>query len=274
MKKAIGFNIGLRGDLGMATVAARSFKELHPDWHLTLGVGPQFADMIPLFYQHPYFDNFHVYESYDGWPNKQDTDYLKSAKYDFVFNGKADHPDQWFVHRHQYAEAANMHGLPIPSNIHPILTKWFDTPKLDKTVAFAPYAGYIHNKNNDKMVSQYKAEIIVKFIKELGYEVLFLGGSNEPDIPGVIRKNLSYFDSVKAMLGCKFLIHTDTGIGHIAGAYGLSRLGLYGHRYYGPSKVCNIIPLNTNSINLHESFVNDIPDDLIFSKIEEMIKNS
>ena len=51
------------------------------------------------------------------------------------------------------------------------------------------------------------------------------------------------------------------------------RLGLYGHRYYGPDKVGNIIPLNTNSINLHESMVNDIPDDLIFQKIEEIIYN-
>lgn len=273
MKKAIGFNLGLRGDLIMSTVAARSFKEQHPDCKLVLGVGPQFADMIPLFYQHPYFDNFHVYESYDGWPNKQDIEYLKEAKYNFVFNGKEDHKDQWFNYRHQYAEAANMHGLPIPSDINPILTKYFDTPKLDKIIAFAPFAGYIHNSKNDKMLSQYKAEIIVKFIQQLGYKVLFLGGPNEPKISADFASDSNYFKAVHEMLGCKFLLHTDTGIGHAAGAYNFPRLGLYGYRYYGVEKVDNIIPLNKNSINLHESNVNDIPDELIFAKIEEMIKN-
>jgi ADP-heptose:LPS heptosyltransferase len=272
--RAIGFHLGLRGDLIMNTIPARSFKQLYPNSHLVLGVGPQFADMMPLFYQHEYFDNFHVYESYDGWPNANDIKYLDNERYDIVFNGKPEHKDDWFNHRHQYAEAANMHGLPIPVDINPPLTRWFNTPKLDKTIAFAPFAGYVHNKNNDKMLSQYKAEVIVKFIKQLGYEVLFLGGPDEPEVPGVIRKNLSYFDSVKAMLGCKFLIHTDTGIGHVAGAYNFPRLGLYGHRYYGIDKVQNIIPLNRNSINLHESNVNDIPDELIFQKIEEMIKNT
>jgi ADP-heptose:LPS heptosyltransferase len=273
MLRAIGWNLGLRGDIIMNTVAARSFKEQYPEFKLTLGVGPQFADMEPLFRDHPFFDAFHVYNSYDNWPDNIDFEYLNKEKYDIVFHGKPAHVDEWYKFRHQYAEAAKMNSLPIPSNLNPILTKWFPIEKLEKTIAFAPFAGYIHNKNNDKMLSQYKTEIIVKFIKQLGYKVLFLGGSNEPEIPGVIRLNSSYFESVKLMLGCQFLIHTDTGIAHAAGAYDFPRLGLYGYRYYGKDNVKNIIPLNTNSINLHASNVNDIDDELIFQKIEEIIYN-
>lgn len=244
LTRAIGFNLGLRGDLAMTTVAARSFKENFPNSHLTLGLNKTFKDLLPLFHDHPYYDSFHVYESYENWPNYNDAEYLKSAKYDMIFHGMPQHRDQWWNFRHQYAEAAHMVGLPIPKNINPILTKWFDIDYKKDTVAISPFGG--NGSVNDKMMSVELAQSIVDWLAKNGFKVIHLGADNEPVIKGALKIKCSYFDSVRIMLGCRALIHCDTGMGHFAGAYNHPSIGLYAYRYYGKEFVKNIQPLHKN----------------------------
>ncbi len=244
MKRAIGFQQGLRGDLVFSTVAARSFKEQYPDWHLTLGLNRQFKDLVPLFFDSE-FDATHVYETYDKWPGPKDVEYLQAARYDRVFSAMPPHRDQqWWLHRHQYAEAAHMVGLPVPQDIQPRLNRWFNLNEVEKCVAFAPFGG--NGGVNDKQFTVEQAQEIVFRLRGQGYEVLHLGAPNEPFLAGTIRKNTCYFDSVRNMLSCRALIHCDTGLGHVAGAYNHPSVGIYGYRYFGEEWIHQIKPIHSN----------------------------
>ena len=253
----------------MTTVAARAFKEQYPDWKLTMAVGPQFADMLPLFYQHSYYDNYHVWETYEGWPSAPDVEYLRREKYDVAFHAFPPHPDEWWRHRHQYAEAAHMVGLHIPKDIQPVLTKWFHVARSVGTVAFAPFAGW-YNQSNDKKLSIDHAQDIVNMLLKRGKKVLQIGGADEPKLAGVDQYKTSYFQSVKDVLGCDLLIHTDTGIGHVIGAYQHPAIGLYGYRYYGKEKVRNIQPISENTVCISEETVGQISVDSVAQALDNM----
>lgn len=269
--RAIGFNLGLRGDLAMTTVAARSFKEQFPKSHLTLGVNKNFKDLLPLFYDHPYYDSFHVYESYDDWPNQNDKEYLMASKYDIVFHGMPKHTDDWWILRHQYAEAAKMVGLPIPDNINPILTKWFNVVDYSDTIAISPFGG--NGSINGKMMSFELAQSIVTWLVKSGWKVIHLGAPNEPSIEGSFRVNCSYFDSVKIMLGCKALIHCDTGMGHFAGAYNHKSIGLYAYEYFSKNFIKNIQPLHSNFTAINRKNMFDHNIDLLESDFKTILNN-
>jgi ADP-heptose:LPS heptosyltransferase len=46
--KAIGFNQGQIGDLGMNMIACRAFKEAYPDSHLTFGINKKYQSIAPI----------------------------------------------------------------------------------------------------------------------------------------------------------------------------------------------------------------------------------
>jgi ADP-heptose:LPS heptosyltransferase len=241
--RAIGFNLGLRGDILMSTVAARSFKQEYSNSHLTLGVASQFKDLLPLFHDHPYFDSNHVYESYDNWPSPRDMEYIKSVGFNFAFDGKPMHRDgKWWELRHQYAEAAHMVGLNVPDDIRPTMNRWFNISSRPDTIALAPFGG--NGGVNDKALSIVQAQGIVDWLLAHRWKVVHLGAPNEPDLVGAPRPRLSYFDAVRLMLGCRALIHCDTGMGHFAGAYGHPSFGIYGYRYFGAQYISRIQPLH------------------------------
>jgi len=256
--KAIGFNIGQRGDICMNTVVARQFKIQFPNSHLTLGIGPQYADMIQLFNQHQSIDDTHVYKSYDRWPSQEDIFYLKNKKFDIVFPGLPQHTsDRWWQQYHQTEEACLMNGLEKPINKECNLNKYFETGYIKKYIAFAPFAGF-YNKNNTKTLTLENAQRIVDLVLKLGYAVIQLGGIDEPKLQNTVFLNSDYFNSVRLMLSCEFLIHTDTGIGWIASAYKFPCIGLYSNYYYSKSYVKNIQPINNNAIYIDNFNVNDI----------------
>lgn len=271
MKRAIGFHLGLRGDLVMSTVAARSFKEQHPGAHLTLGVGPQFYDLLPLFYDHENYDATHVYSTYDEWPGPKDIEYLTAAHYDIVFHGKPEHRDQkWWLHRHQYAETAHMCGLPIPKDIQPRLYRWFALPTgFEKCVAFAPFGG--NGGVNDKMLSMAQAQAIVDHLIDRGYSVLHLGAPMESRPEGVRWLETDYFASVRNMLSCCLLIHCDTGMGHVAGAYNQKSLGIYAYRYFGQQWAHQIRPIHSNFHFVEAPTIPEISLDNLFQTIDNAL---
>ncbi len=270
VKTAIGFNLGMRGDIIMNTVAARAFKLEYPNSKLTLGVGPQYADMANLFLNHKEIDSFHVYSSYDNWPIEEDTKYLEEKKYDITFDGMPQHScHDWHTKYHQCLEVCNMHKLPDPKDYSCNLTKWFpDNNLLDKDfIAFAPFAGY-YNKNSKKKLSLEKAQEIVNLCRSLGFNVLQVGGPDEPRLNKTHTMHVSYFESVRNVLSCQMLIHTDTGMGWAASAYKHPCIGLYMQDYYDGADVKNIQPINPNGIYLTEKNVNDISLDTLKEKIQ------
>ncbi len=251
----------------MSTVAARSFKERFPDSHLTLGINQRFKDLAPLFHDHPYYDAVHLYETYDGWPGERDRAYLEKARYDYVFSAMPQHRDQkWWTLRHQYAETVHMTGLDVPTDICPRLTRWFSPANIQfPTVAFAPFGG--NAQVNDKMLSIAQAQCIVDHIVSLGYMVLHLGAPGEPRLKGAQLLPVSYFDSVRNMLSCKALIHCDTGMGHVAGAYNHLSLGLYGYRYFGKEFAHQIMPIHPNFRSVVAETIEKLDLEEIFDRI-------
>lgn len=263
MTRAIGFHAGLRGDLIMGTVCARSFKEQHPDSHLTLAVGPQFKDLLPLFHDSQY-DSTHVWSTYEGCPGSRDVEYLRAACYDIVFHPMPQHRDQqWWTLRHQYAETCHMVGLPIPSDICPKLTRWFSPAGgfHNRVVAFAPFGG--NGGVNDKQLSVAQAQAIVDWLTDHDWTVLHLGAPTEPQLDGAKWMPGSYFDSVRNMLSCRALIHCDTGMGHVAGAYNHPSLGLYAYRYFGREWAHQIRPIHSNHVAVEASTMAEIELDTI-----------
>ncbi len=270
--KAIGLTQGLRGDLVISTVAARAFKERFPDSKLVLGMHKDFADMAPLFFQHESFDNIHFYDGYDNWPSEIDKEYLGKAKYDIVFNAMAPHLDnEWWRQRHQTEENCHMHYLPIPKNIQCALNPWFSVPDNKKFVAFSPIGGF-YNYPNAKSLSLERAQEIVDFILDAGLQVWQIGHKDEPRLEGVTKKDLSYFDSVKNLLGCKAFITVDTGLCWLSSAYSFPTLGLYSNSYYSPQYIKNIQPIQPNAQYLDAPNVNNIDIELIKQKIIELVK--
>lgn len=273
--RAIGFNIGQLGDLVINTVAARAYKEVEPEAHLTMGIAKKYKDIAPLFYQHGFFDNFHIYENYDGWPGSDDLDYLRAAKYDTVFNGMPQHTsNQWWTHYNQTEEACAMHGIPIPLNIQCNLNPWFHrkSQETKNYVAFNYIGGFYAGYPNTKSYDPARAKAIVDHVNKLGYNVIHLGNPAEPALEGTEFKPLTLLETVEVMLNCKMLIGVDSFLTWAASAYNFPVLACYSHRYYGGDYVKNIQAPNPYATYLDSENLNDIPLDLLCSKLDNLLR--
>ncbi len=74
------------------------------------------------------------------------------------------------------------------------------------------------------------------------------------------------------MLGCTFVITLDGGLCWTASAYNFPTLGLMGFHYDGLNSSKLYQPINKNGHYLEAPRAEDIPNELIFSKIDEMIE--
>lgn len=271
MNKRILGNQGQFGDLCINTVAFKKIKELYPDDFLIMSINKKYSEIAPIFLNNPYIDSLIVWDQYDNWPNDKDKQVIKNYK-----NTRISHPmpahtiDRWYLRSHQTEECAYMNGYNgerFPNGEQCILTKWFDVEKNNKLVSFAPFAGFYH-PDNKKKLSIINAQKIVNFIKSNGYDIIQLGGKDEPQLEGAIKINCSFFESIKLGLSSKFYIGTDTGMTWILSAYSQPSIGLYSHEFYSKEYVKNIQPVNPNGVYLSENNVNDI----LIDQIEEKIK--
>lgn len=266
---------GLRGDLAINLPAIEWLrKRTHGD--IDMPIHRSFADMVPLFTNQPSFNPV-LTDGYNDFPTAQDAHWLKERGYNRVYNPMQPHVDvapEWHQLRHQTSAVLyDYFGEELTRAEQQIsLVQWFSVPDLGKpVVAFAPFAGYIHNPHNDKQLTVERAQAIVDHLVARGYGVLQMSGAGEPHLRGATLSNPSYFEAVREMLGCKLLLHTDTGIGWVASGYRFPQLGLYGSHYYGPDKVANIVPVNPNGQHLAAHHVNDIPLDLILSTLDQAL---
>lgn len=272
----------LRGDLCINLPAIQWLHRHDPDWIVDMPIHRPLADMAPLFFNLPYLNSTIITEAHDGFPSSRDLDLLRHRAYDLVGNPMQPHADdRWHQRIHQTAVVLEDYfQQPLPRDEQQIeLVRWFDPITTSthfyskgKMLAFAPFAGYASNKTNDKMVSVARAQEIVNYVLSKGYGIVQLGGSDEPRLNGATQlEGVDYFYSVRVMLGCKALIHTDTGMGWVASGYKHPQLGLYGHRYYGVDHVDNIQPRNPNAMFLDAPTVADIPLDKITQAIDNLL---
>lgn len=269
--RVIGFNAGQRGDLIMNTVACRAAKQQWPDCHLTFGIGKPFADMAPLFKKHPHIDAIHIWEGYDPL-TEADKKYLNKENFDHVFNPMPQHKStNWFNEVScQTEEVCRMHGLEVPEDLSCHLEKWFEPVGIGrKTVCINPWTAH-----KPKDMTKERWEDICLFLRKKGYDVAQLSGPNELSITGAWRPSIgkSYFDSVNTLLSSKLLISLDGGMAWTCSAYKHPMLGLYGIHYQGQVSSKSYQPINHNALYLEGQHANDIPLELIFEKINLMLK--
>lgn len=244
-------------------------------YEIDMPVNKKYLDVIPLFYNLDYLESTVVLHGHDDFPTKKDLELLQKRVYDKVFNPMQQHIDDWKCQRHQAStvlydySAGKMELNNEQCQIE--LNQWFDIPNLKDYIVIAPYAGFYAPKN-DKRLSEEKAQKIVNFIVSKGFKCLQIGGRDEIRLMGAAKENTTFFESIQNILGSKLFIHTDTGSGWAASGYKFPQLGLYSSDRYGKQFIKNIQPVNPNGIYLDAANVNDIPDELIFEKIEEMIK--
>jgi len=273
--KVCAFNSGQNGDLIINVAGAKIFKDKYPDHLLYLNVAEKYKDIIPLLQNNKYFDGIQVWENYDSWPSKRDAEIIESGKYDLIGHPMKTHKDHWHKLRHQSCEVAYQNDIislqeceQYKDGVQIELNQWFEIPDLKEYIAFFPFAG-AYNWGNSKMLSIQKAQEIADLIIEMGYKVLQIGGKDEPKIEGCEKFDTNIFDSVRNVLGCKALIHTDSFIGWAISGYQFPQIGLYNHLYYGEDCVKNIQPVNPNSQYISVENL----DGLEYNKIQEMIKN-
>lgn len=271
-KRAIGFNVGQRGDIVLSTVAARAFKEQYPGWNLTLGIHQQYEDMLPLFGDNPYFDDYHLYESYADWPSFADQNFLSRERFDIVYHGmpKRANESDWWKSESQPANVCGLYGLTVPANLQCALTKWFDVPDNSGYIAFQPIGGF-QDWPNKKSFSVERANQVVAAIKALGYKVLQIGGPGEPALEGAERRDLSYFESVKNILGCRAFVGVDSGLTWVTSAYSFPTVACYANGYYGRQFIKSIQPVNPAASYLDAELTNDIPIEDIVAAIKEVV---
>lgn len=275
MNKYLGFHGNMFGDLAMGTTAAAILKRTDPDSHLTYIIGNDFADFAPLLLNSPDIDRIYVTcKGKDGF-NLVDQGWINDQKFNHIFDPMSDHDHSrpWFRERHQALELAFMHKLPIVGESNKIvLKKWFKESKdFGSYVAFSPFPAWYAGIRNDKALSLERAQKISSFINDLGFGVLQVGHPDEPMLDGVLKLRTTYFESVKNILGCRMMVMGDSGLNWVLSAYDFPLLGLYSHRYYGPTFVKNIQPNNASAQYLDAPNVNDIPLEKIFEILEHRL---
>jgi len=268
--KFIGLNAGQFGDLVMNTVAARAIKQKWPESHFTLGIGQPFKEIAPLFKNHPYIDDVHIWESYDGLTD-QDKYYIEENEFDKVFNPMPQHKhSDWYNRvKNQTEEVCLMHDLIPPDDLSCYLEKYFKPFGIGRdVVCISPWTAH-----EPKNLPLEKWEKIVKYIKGKGYDVAQLSAPNQPAIYGAWRSKIatSYMSSVNTLLASKLLITLDSGMSWTASAYQHPVLGLYGYHYPSIKSPKVYEPINSNAIYLEGQHANDIPLEQIFDQIDKML---
>ena len=277
---------GLIGDLFLNLPSIKYLNKTF-GYDIDMPVHKKYLDVIPLLYNLDYLNSTIVLDGYDNFPSEKDIKLLKGKIYDKVFNPMQQHLDYWFDKRHQASTVLfDYFGGKMQLSLDQCqieLNQWFDIPTnlpgnlnnflFKDCISFAPYAGF-YNPKNDKKLSEKRAQRICDFIGVKEFNCLQIGGPDEPKLNGAIKLNTTFFESIKNILGCKFFIHTDTGSGWAISGYKFPQLGLYSSDRYTKEHIKHIQPVNPNGVYLDGPNVNDIPDEVIFAQIEEMIKNT
>lgn len=270
-----GFHLSLFGDIAMGTVAARILKTRHPDSHFTLLIGKDFAEMAPLFREHPHIDDVHVCSSPRNGFDETDIEWLKTQRFDHVFNPMADHDHSrpWWRERHQTLELAHMHQIPTEGESPKIVLKkwWESTGRYRNYVAISPFPAWYAGLGNNKALTIEQADYLVDDILSKGFKVLQIGHRDEPKLVGAEKPDVSYFQSVVNALECRGMVMGDSGLNWVLSGYDHPVVAWYGDRYYGAQWVHHIQPVNPNAAYLNAPTVSEIDLDKLTQLVQTTI---
>lgn len=270
MKVLFGHH-GQYGDLAL-NLPAISYLNKNSDWQVDMPIHKNYREVAPLFLNHPHLNSIIITDEYEKFPNETDRKVLSGKRYDKIFNPMAaPRIHNWWHYMHQASRVLHDYDLGVlpHENCQIELNQWFDVEKNRDTVAIAPFGGF-YNVNNDKMLKIGRAQEIVNLLLAKGFKVLQIGGGGEPELEGTMFPKTNYFESIRAILGCKLFIHCDTGSGWFISGYKFPQLGLYSHAYYGKKYINAIQPVTPNGVFLSEENVNQISLDKIEQKVDNL----
>lgn len=272
MKSRVAFgHNGQYGDLFMGVPSFSELRDIYPDKSLYITINKKYQDCAPLFFNHKYIDGIFITDGYEKLTNK-DYQNIKDLNFDIIYDPMVGHlaGDLWFTQMHQVKDTALSYGLEI-DNLQIELNPYFNITKFDKTIAFHPFPAFYASEITDKSPKIKRAQEIVNLINRFGFEVLQVGGRDEPHLQNTIKPPTNYFNSVYNILGCKMFIGYDSGLTWTLSGYRFPLLAMYSNSYYVRNEinyVTNIQPINSNAIYLDAPNVNDIR----LEEIEEKIK--
>lgn len=270
MIKACGFLGGQFGDLVIQTVVCRAFKEQNPDSHLTFAMAGKYRDILPLFFNHPNIDDYHIWEGYDSaWPTEADVKWAQFRKLDIVFNPMMGHtkPD-WYNFNHYAEEGCLRFGLTPPKDLSYELIRWFplyDGCQKNVTLSLFPSK----STQLDKTMPIEECEKLCIELKKMGYNPIQLGGRFETPLKNAENPDFSFLEATKMMLSSAFHITADTGFSSVAAGYKHKTLGFYGINYPDMKDCFSHLPINANAVYLKNRNPQTVTADELLTTIKE-----
>ncbi len=268
MTKAIGFKQGQIGDLVIQTAVAAAFKEQYHDTHLTFGIGSKYKDMLPLFFNHPFIDDYHIWDGYDNWPSNLDVEYIKFKNFDFVFDAMGGHTQaNWYNFNHYATEDCLIHGIkPLPKPVY-YLNKWFPLHSdCNKIVTLSLFPS--KSTQMDKTLRIQEAEKFCKDLRTLGFTPLQLGGRFDYKLDNAICPDFSIFEATKYMLSSKVHVTADTSFASIAAGYNHPTIGFYGLNYPDMTDCFSHLPPNRNAYYFRNINPQEVTADMLLGALK------
>ena len=264
--RAIGFHQGQFGDLCMATVCARAYKEKYPDGKLTFGINKKYESIKELLLYNSLIDDFYIWENYDNWPSTNDRDYILKNNYDIIFYPMPKHKDTfWYLNYHQTEEACLMYDLDPPKNKQVYLNDYFSND-VKNYICVCLLDG---DRDLSKSFSIDKANKLCRAIEKFtGLKTIQIGLPSDQQY-GFEKFSGSFLESAKIMLESKLFITVDTCWAWISSGYSKETIGLYSYGYYhGARTAKNWCPINQNLTFLEDYNLNNIEIEIILDEIK------
>jgi len=257
--RAIGFNAGQYGDIIISLVAARVFKSIYTNSHLTYGIAKKYSDISRFILRSPYVDDVHVWSGYDNFPMSDDLNFLRSQNYDIVFNPMPNHIDPcWYNYRHICQEMCFMHGLPIPADLNIDIPRHNSINEISSTRICVNTFGVTNSPK--KSLSIRNSRKLVLELHKRGYETLQICPSNHPDIGATKRVSLPYSEAVRFLETVEAIITIDSSLCWAASALNIPILGLYSSTYLPDlASVSAYQPAAGSFVGIEAPNINDIP---------------
>lgn len=258
------------GDLVLSSTLCRTFKELNPNSHLTWACNKKYSNILPLFYNNPYIDGFHIWQNYEGWPGRLDWDYISRQNFDIVYPAMPTHKDEsWFLKSggHNISEIHNMYGFHEPKNKQCYLNRWFDLwPGHEKTITASVFASGDHPDQLSRTFTPWQIKELFHKIESMGYRIKRLDMKPEPILDKWPASILSLIDATKLMLSSRLHITCDTSWSWIADGYS--------HNTIGWARLPAYVPVNPKGYYFINQNIQNIPIDLVVEKVKEKLKEN
>lgn len=254
--------LGQIGDIVMFTPTARRLHELFPTAIITFAVSSRYQSAGELIAGLPYIQRLFVTERYfenlserliapwqAGWPVdlRGDDEAFEQRRHDIVLETRPRHKQvDWWRHRHQVAETADIVGVPGVVNLQTEIS-------IPQGVPPVPEAEGKVVLHNDPAIDARKAwswENVNQLATRIGRKLVVLLGNPGPPVPGCIdlRGRTTLAQAAKIIESAACFVGIDSGLMWIAGSLAAPVVGIYGNRYIPRPQA--VQPVNRNALYL------------------------